>query len=242
MFDTLVESRPRRRRRPGGSLVSIAVHAGAVFALVVATAQAGVRIDDPPPSEQIYFPPAQRAALPPAPSDGPPARCERCTAASDPTVPSMPVVSPVDIPVSIPEVGAPTGLTERLLNDVGLPRGSAAGSPDGVPGGRGAVSEGPYFEWSVERPAMLAPGARSPVYPEALRAAGIVGTVLVEFVVDTAGRVERGTLKLVSTDHPAFFAAVERSLPAMRFRPAEAGGRRVRQHVRLPFRFDLDRE
>lgn len=240
MFDTLVESRPRRQRRAGGSMVSIAVHAAAVFALVVATARAGERVAEPPPSERVYFPPVQQHIVPRAYEPTPPARCTTCVPnAAD--VPAMPLVPPVDIPLSIPDVGVASGLTDRLLNDVRVSRG-AAGSPDGVVGGRGLATEGPYFEWSVERPAMLAPGARSPSYPEALRAAGITGTVLVEFVVDTSGRVEAGTVKLVSSDHSAFFAAVERSLPMMRFLPAEAGGRRVRQHVRLPFRFDLDRD
>ncbi len=61
--------------------------------------------------------------------------------------------------------------------------------------------------------------------------------VLVEFVVDTLGRVEPTSVRVVESDHPYFSDAVLRALPVYRFLPAEVQGRRVRQLVRLPFRF-----
>ncbi|MGH7720447.1 MAG: TonB family protein [Gemmatimonadaceae bacterium] len=71
-----------------------------------------------------------------------------------------------------------------------------------------------------------------------LHAAGATGGVVAEFVVDTAGRVELETFNVVSSTHPRFTEAVRRALPAARFTPALLAGRRVRQLVQLPFRFE----
>ena len=63
--------------------------------------------------------------------------------------------------------------------------------------------------------------------------------MIVEFVVDTLGAVEAGSLQMLQSDHEQFSAAVGRVVPTLRFLPAEVKGRKVRQRVRLPFRFDL---
>ena len=91
----------------------------------------------------------------------------------------------------------------------------------------------------VDRAVILAPGTPMPAFPEALRAAGLSGTVLMEFVVDTAGRVEPGSIRFVQSDHELFSTAVRAVMSRLRFLPAEVKGRRVRQLVRLPFRFDV---
>jgi protein TonB len=82
-------------------------------------------------------------------------------------------------------------------------------------------------------------GGTAPRYPEMLRTAGVEGTIVAEFVVDTAGRVEPSGVRIVESAHPLFEAAVRQALRGMRFRPAEAGGRKVRQLVRQPFTFSL---
>jgi protein TonB len=51
--------------------------------------------------------------------------------------------------------------------------------------------------------------------------------------------VERGTVRVVDATHPAFGEAARAAVAAMRFRPAEVGGRPVRQLVELPFEFRL---
>jgi outer membrane biosynthesis protein TonB len=65
----------------------------------------------------------------------------------------------------------------------------------------------------------------------------VAGRVVARFVVDTLGRVEPGSVQVVAADHPLFAATVREALGAMRFRPARAGGVRVRQLVELPFAF-----
>jgi protein TonB len=110
---------------------------------------------------------------------------------------------------------------------------------------RAAVAQAPqhadtvYFEFQVEKPAEPLPGPR-PVYPPALSAAHVTGEVLVQFVVDTLGRPEVGTFRVLQATNAPFADAVRDVLPTMRFRPASIHGRLVRQLVQQPFVFTLD--
>ena len=90
-----------------------------------------------------------------------------------------------------------------------------------------------------ELPVLLA--ASPPAYPPQLRAAGVQGRVELQVVVDTLGRVERGTLRVVHSDHPAFEAPAIESLQGARFRPARVLGRAVRVLVQIPVEFVLQR-
>jgi len=63
--------------------------------------------------------------------------------------------------------------------------------------------------------------------------------VVAQFVVDSGGVVEAGTVSIVASSQPQFAAAVRAAVPAARFEPAVAGGRHVRQLVQLPFNFSL---
>jgi protein TonB len=72
-----------------------------------------------------------------------------------------------------------------------------------------------------------------------LRQAGVEGEALVSFVVDTLGRVDVATFKVIRTTHDLFAAAVKNALPRMRFIPAETSRGRVRQLVQQPFSFAI---
>jgi protein TonB len=80
-----------------------------------------------------------------------------------------------------------------------------------------------------------------PRYPENLRQAGIEGRVEIEFVVDERGRVDMNTVKVLESTHALFTAAVRNALAGMRFTPARVGGNPVRQFVRLPVVFKIER-
>ena len=83
------------------------------------------------------------------------------------------------------------------------------------------------------------PESDGPAYPEALRAQGVEGLALVQFVVDSSGRVDLGSFHVVRATDPRFAVAVRDALPRMRFRPAVARGLRVPQLVQLPMHFRL---
>lgn len=74
-------------------------------------------------------------------------------------------------------------------------------------------------------------------YPPSLRATGMSGVVLAEFVVDTTGRAEPETFGAISATDPLFVASARAALVGASFRPAQRKGSRVRQLVRLPFEF-----
>ena len=95
-----------------------------------------------------------------------------------------------------------------------------------------------FFEFQVEEPVTYVTGV-APQYPAELRAAGVNGSVMAQFVVDTMGRVEVGTFKAIESSHDLFTESVRRTLPELRFTPAKVGGRRVRQLVQQPFMFNL---
>ena len=57
--------------------------------------------------------------------------------------------------------------------------------------------------------------------------------------VDTTGRADMSTFKVLKTTHDLFTNAVKSTLPNMKFYPAEVGGKKVRQLVQMPFQFSL---
>jgi len=78
-----------------------------------------------------------------------------------------------------------------------------------------------------------------PDFPPPLYAARVRGLTIAEFVVDTLGRVEEPTIGIVSSTDPLFSDAVRTALRGATFIPALKAGRRVRQVVQQPFRFDV---
>ncbi len=80
-------------------------------------------------------------------------------------------------------------------------------------------------------------GNRPPDYPAALARAGVTGHVVVEFLIDSTGTVDVGTLRVVESTDARFTEAVRGSLPALRFTPALRGERAVGVTVRQPYVF-----
>lgn len=97
-----------------------------------------------------------------------------------------------------------------------------------------------YFEFEVDEPVSPANNV-TPTYPSRLHAAGVQGQIVLQFVVDTAGRAELATMKAIEATHDEFVAPVRDALPRMRFRPAVLDGRRVRQLVQMAFAFAVHR-
>lgn len=96
-----------------------------------------------------------------------------------------------------------------------------------------------FFEFQIEKPVTPIPGNPAPRYPDMLRSANVEGTVLAQFVVDTLGHADMSTFKVLKSTHDLFTEAVQKSLPNMLFRPAEIGGKKVKQLLQMPFEFSL---
>ena len=101
--------------------------------------------------------------------------------------------------------------------------------------------DGAYTQDVVERVAWPHRDNPRPRYPSELQRAGIEGTLLVRFVVDSTGRVDEKTLTFPSDAQPGFLRAVRDALLRSRFFPAELAGMRVRQLVQQQFTFVIAR-
>jgi len=76
-------------------------------------------------------------------------------------------------------------------------------------------------------------------YPELLRQAGIQGVVMVQAIVDTSGRVEPNSIKIVSSPNPGFDTPAKNQVLKTLFRPARVYGHAVRVLIQLPINFSL---
>lgn len=105
-----------------------------------------------------------------------------------------------------------------------------------------APDTGIFFEFQVDRKVDLDPTVKDdqPVYPTSLKAAGITGRVVAQFVVDTLGKPEPSSFKITETAHRYFSDAVLVAMPRMRFLPAELHGHRVRQLTTRAFDFSIN--
>ena len=99
-------------------------------------------------------------------------------------------------------------------------------------------------------PALPEPNQPPPRYPPSLESRGVSGSVLMQFTVDTSGRMESATLReIVPADalrtyevhenHEQFAQSVARWLETVRFVPASLGGCRIRQRVQFPLKFTV---
>ncbi len=122
-------------------------------------------------------------------------------------------------------------------------RGPAEGS-----GARGEMPFGPperllpdtvFSVLEVDRTVERYSWSAAPVYPPELSARGVEGSVIATYVVDTIGRVDTSTVRVLHSDDPRFTQSVRTALGGMRFRPAMRAGRPVRQVVEQRFRFQV---
>jgi protein TonB len=233
VFDTLIESK-KTTRYGGGSaagVISIIFHSAVITGAVYATLHAGevrravVRAFD---ITQM----AQAKKEPP-----PPPKTEIATVAPPPKG-FQTLAIPTNIPINIPPPSQNTSFNAADFSGIGVEGGIARG----VVGGTGPVirTDQPYLESVVEeRPDRIS--GPVPRYPEILRQAGIDGRVLLEFVVDTTGHVERGSLKVLSSTNQLFNQPAIEAVAASLYRPGRIAGRAVRVRVQQPLNFQISR-
>ena len=234
MLRTLLESGASPARRAGGTIVSVALHTGAIALAIVTTARAtAVKTQESPPRTDVVYrivpsrieSSANRAAGKPLPGTYivPPVRRY--------DLPALPTLNGASIDIPNPGTPAP--------NDWGGGGALGGGVLDGP--GLGSPINGVFTERLVDKAAAPRPGNPAPLYPAALRAAEIEGTVLARFVVDSVGRAEVASIEFPESTHPQFAEAVRQSLLKSRYLPAMLQGRAVRQLVEQRFAFTLTR-
>ena len=78
-------------------------------------------------------------------------------------------------------------------------------------------------------------------YPELLRHAGIEGRVIVQATIDTTGRAEPASVKVIESPNPGFDQAATTWVRRALFRPARVNGLAVRALMKMPIEFKLAR-
>jgi protein TonB len=237
MFNTLIESKPQRQKGVGGTAFSVVLHAVLIAAIVAVTANAGQQMREERREEDVNFVEVKKEPPPPEPEKAPPP--PEVVAAPPPPKGFQVLTAPIEIPDKIPEVDLSKSVTDAADFSG---KGVAGGTSKGVEGGTGPVNvDQPFFDFQVEKPAMAHEGNPSPNYPSMLQSAGVEGEVLVQFVIDTSGRADSRTLKILKSSNEQFTQSVRNVLPRLRFYPAETGGRKVKMYVQLPFTFKINR-
>ena len=225
MFDILPASSVRTDARASHALISAAVHAALIAASVLLTARvATAPTGQAPSSIMVYLPPLHSVD---------PVTTSAVDPVSVPTL-SLSAIDPITIPIVGPITASSSAAIPGVQTVLGLPGGPGAAAVPTWLAGPGAG--GAWTAAEVDDPVdILMPGRL--VYPAVLERAGVTGRVVVEFVVDTLGRAEPRTLRVVSSSHPAFDQAARDAVLGTRFRPARARGLPVRQLARQQLSF-----
>jgi protein TonB len=243
MFDVLIASAPHHQVRASSVTTSTITHA-LFIALAVAVTRSA--LENPP---RITADPAILlfVSKPPPPTPEPevkqPPVVPATVVAEPPPKGFQTVVAPRDIPTVIP----PVDLAQRPLDPRDFTgRGVEGGVAKGVVGGTGVVNPGEGGDLNAiyeattkddrfEQATVMVPPA--PRYPTVLEAAGIPGEVSVEFVIDTLGRVQPASIRILHSTHEAFESSVRTAMAAAIFRPARLRTHPVRQLTRQSIRF-----
>ena len=227
MFNNLLESKAKKQKSPGGMVVSAIFHVLLIFLAIKATLNAGQKKEKI--EQKVDFVEVKKDE-PPPPKEKPPE-----VMVAPPPKGFQTLTAPVNIPDVLPDID----LSKKVTNEADFTgKGVAGGREKGIVGAA-PVENQTYFEYQVEKPVMAVPGSPTPRYPDILKSAGVEGEVVVAFVVDTTGRADVSSLKILKSTHELFSAAVRTALPSMRFLPAEVGGRKVKQLVQQPFVFNI---
>jgi len=232
MFGVLLESRARRQSRTGGAALSVAAHTAIIGAITAAAAHRHI-VAQARDTTQVYVHFAAPRAAPPTAPAAPPRFARPIDIATLRNLRVAPLnLTNVAVAGPVVDFSGAVNVCADCDGTASRPSTFFASNPPKAPG----LEEWRGAELMMR---MLAPVV--PRYPEALRSAGVEGTVIVQFTVDTTGRVDMNSLKILSSTHDLFTAAVRDALTRFRFKPAEVDGRRVPAMGQMPFEFRLKR-
>jgi len=242
MFEVLVASGGHPDVKPRWVTTSLVTH-GLLITLFVMATKAAIQAPPVDLSETAMLLYVPKPPPPEPPQAKPEPQPAPVVVAEPPPKGFQTVAAPTDIPTVIPEID----LSQRPLDPRDFTgRGVEGGVSYGVEGGTGkvdmagppgldAIYEATTRDARFEQATIISQPA--PVYPAALAAVGIGGRVTVEFVIDTLGAVEPGSIRVTGSTHKAFEASAREAIAKARFRPARLSAHPVRQLTRQAIRF-----
>lgn len=156
-------------------------------------------------------------------------------------LPLLPAMAELDVAVLVPGVLASAIDPERLAlrpEDFERPnRPDGAGDPLAHPDVRALDMQ--RLPGQVDVLPIAVRSNPQPSYPSELARAHVGGAVVVEFMIDSAGTVDLGSLRVLNSTNALFTQAVRSVLPQLRFMPAQLGSHSVGITVRQPFLFRI---
>src|SRR5216110_1216508 len=212
VFDVLIESKRKKNSKKAFSVgfVSLTVHTAIIAGAVYATLNAGqtdhsVKVD----TAMVYLEQHQEQKPP-----------EQQPVQLDVQLKGFQtVVAPDVIPTNIPPVNLQEHFDPKDYSGTGVEGGVSTGM---VPTGNEVFMEAIV----EEKPAVLSGPTLQ--YPELLRQAQIQGRVLVQAIIDTLGRAEPPSIKVLQSPNPGFDQSAKSYVAKALFRPARVHGRAVR--------------
>jgi len=222
VFDNLIESKKKSNRRKlfGVGFVSLTIHTAVIAAAVIATLHAGqtdnsVRVDT-----ALVFIEQQQQQKPPE---------QQPVQLDVPLKGFQTVVAPDVIPTNLPPVNLQEKFDPKDYSGSGVEGGLATGM---------VLGNDVFMEAIVEeKPSVLS--GPIPVYPELLKQAQIQGRVLVQAVIDTLGRAELNSVKILQSPNPGFDQSARQYVLKALFRPARVHGRAVRVLINIPIDYKI---
>jgi protein TonB len=236
VFENLIESKPKKERTLGQSIMSVVLHVVLILVAVKATQGVAETAADLVQQETSFILPPEPP--PPPPPETPPP--DAVVTNNPPPQGFQTIVPPRDLPTEIP----PVNLNEKFDARDFSGRGVAGGVATGVIGGTGpvitdaVVAGETYTQDEVDDPVQPLSGPQ-PAYPSVMRDVGIEGVVRLRFVVSAAGRVESSSIQVVSSTNKAFEQPAIDAIKRWTFKPAKMRGTSVRQLVEQNIRFSL---
>ena len=219
MFETLIESKRKtdKKRFLGVGFVSLTIHTALIAAAIVASVKVG-RSDTKVQTVVIGEWPEQ----------------EQQQIDEQGTDIQTDIQYEIDLPKGLPRDIPQVDLDEQFgdLKDHSRPRIEGGAANRVVP--PGAL----YRESLVEeKPSVLS--ASPPPYPEFLKQAGTQGRVLIQAVIDTSGRAEPNSVRILQSPNSAFDPGSRNWILHALFRPARVHGRAVRVLIQVPLDYRI---
>ncbi len=223
MFDVLIESKrqSQKGKLAGTSVASIVFHTLVIGGAVYATLSAAQAEEAVVETAMVFI----QQETQKQPDEPPPPQLDVQLKGF------QTIVAPTDIPTNIPPVNLQERFDPKDFSGIGVEGGVATG----------IVPTGDVFSVDVvqEKPERLA--GPPPVYPPLLQQAGIEGTVTVQAIIDTMGRVEPSSIKITQTANPGFNESAKATVLKSLFRPARVYGKAVRVLIQIPIAYTIKR-
>src|SRR6266704_1074322 len=223
VFDVLIESKRKKAGKKAFSVgfISLTVHTAVIAGAVYATVNAGQTDHSVKVDTAMVFLDQQQQQKPPE---------QQPVQLDVPLKGFQTVVAPDVIPTNIPPVNLQEHFDPKDYSGTGVEGGLATGL---VPTGNEV-----FIEAIVEeKPAVLSGPTLQ--FPELLRQAQIQGRVLVQAIIDTLGRAEPPSVKVLQSPNPGFDQSAKSYVAKALFRPARVHGRAVRVLIQIPIDFRL---